>query len=235
VFSVAFSPDGNSIVSGSFDHTIRVCVWDLQSGDPTSTPFEGHTKSVTSVLVSLDSTHVISTSSDNTIRFWDLKTGMRKASPLADEYTKDIISASFSPDGIRIAAASSHGTVGLWDVASLQLVSCIKSSINGVTSLSFSPDGTQLILNCVGGPTWTWNPTDGTLTETCQSPAEEKALFFDMKQGWSDNGTDDALLRWWPSDNPSVGFWAYVDGKVIRSNGRGSLTIVDTRTAGAYA
>jgi WD40 repeat protein len=51
VMSVAFSPDGKQVVSGSVDHTVRL--WDVATGAPLQT-LEGHTSSVMSVAFSPD-------------------------------------------------------------------------------------------------------------------------------------------------------------------------------------
>ena len=52
VCSVAFSPDGEHIVSGSKDQTI--CVWSAVTGERVAGPFTGHTGSVDSVAFSPD-------------------------------------------------------------------------------------------------------------------------------------------------------------------------------------
>ena len=62
VTSVAFSPDGKDIVSGSWDKTIRM--WDAQTGNLVSDPFEGHTDEVTSVAFSPDRKYIVSGSCD---------------------------------------------------------------------------------------------------------------------------------------------------------------------------
>jgi WD40 repeat protein len=69
VDSVAFSPDGKHIVSGSHDKTIRV--WDAVTGDIVSGPFEGHTSAVNSVAFSPDGKYIVIGSDDKTIRVWD--------------------------------------------------------------------------------------------------------------------------------------------------------------------
>ncbi|KAF9528032.1 hypothetical protein CPB83DRAFT_855213 [Crepidotus variabilis] len=75
VSSVAFSPDGRRVVSGSSDKTIRV--WEVETGQTVAEtgqtvagPFAGHNHSVTSVAFSPDGRQVVSGSSDKTIRVW---------------------------------------------------------------------------------------------------------------------------------------------------------------------
>jgi tetratricopeptide (TPR) repeat protein len=68
VTSVAFSPDGKTIVSGSYDKTIRL--WDTSSGKLLGTPLEGHDSEVNAVAFSPDGKTIVSGSSDDTIRLW---------------------------------------------------------------------------------------------------------------------------------------------------------------------
>src|SRR5258708_3264177 len=68
VQSVAYSPDGQHIVSGSSDNTIRI--WDAETGAPVGEPLKGHTSQVQSVAYSPDGQHIVSASNDQTIRVW---------------------------------------------------------------------------------------------------------------------------------------------------------------------
>jgi WD40 repeat protein len=68
VYSVAFSPDGKTLASGSLDDTIRL--WDVESGQQIGEPLRGHTSSVNSVAFSPDGKILASGSSDGTIRLW---------------------------------------------------------------------------------------------------------------------------------------------------------------------
>ena len=69
VTSVAFSPDGTRIVSGSGDETVRV--WDADRGVQIGSPLQGHTHWVRSVAFSPDGTRIVSGSGDEIVRVWD--------------------------------------------------------------------------------------------------------------------------------------------------------------------
>jgi WD40 repeat protein len=68
--SVAFKSDGQIIVSGSEDYTIRL--WDLR-GNAIRKPFQGHEGPVWSVAFSPDGETIVSGSNDRTVRLWDLQ------------------------------------------------------------------------------------------------------------------------------------------------------------------
>ena len=110
VSSVSFSPDGNTLASGSRDKTVRL--WDATTGSPLRT-LTGHTSLVSSVSFSPDGNTLASGSRDNTVRLWDATTG----SPLRTltGHTSPVLSVSFSPDGNTLASASLDKTVRLWD------------------------------------------------------------------------------------------------------------------------
>ncbi|KIM72106.1 hypothetical protein PILCRDRAFT_16443 [Piloderma croceum F 1598] len=83
VCSVAFSPDGSRIVSGSFDITIRL--WDAETGDAIGKPLEGHSSHVNSVAFSPDGSHIVSGSLDETITHFVHVVGMLAPSVMADD------------------------------------------------------------------------------------------------------------------------------------------------------
>jgi WD40 repeat protein len=72
VRSVAYSPDGKHIVTGSLDETVKI--WDSATGKEKCT-LTGHSDWVRSVAYSPDGKHVVSGSRDNTVKVWDAQTG----------------------------------------------------------------------------------------------------------------------------------------------------------------
>ena len=113
VTTVAFSPDGTRIVSGSDDKTVRL--WDAATGQPIGDPLTGHTDEVNSVAFSPDGKRIASGSLDTTVRIWDAATGQPIGQPLTGDTTGDVrvYSVAFSPDGTRIVFGCRRDDAGV--------------------------------------------------------------------------------------------------------------------------
>ncbi len=113
VWSVAFSPDGGWLASGSADQTIRL--WDMADPSAEPTVLRGHESLVRSVAFSPDGGWLASGSDDQTIRLWDLS--QPGAEPVVLRGHEDWVrSVAFSPDGERLASGSSDQTIRLWQL-----------------------------------------------------------------------------------------------------------------------
>ena len=114
VWSVAYSPDGGTLASGSTDETIRL--WDIATGEVLAT-LSGHTNEVYSVAYSPNGRTLASGSRDNTVRLWDVATGEILAT--LSGHTKAITSVAYAPAGGTLASGGyDNNGVRFWDIAS---------------------------------------------------------------------------------------------------------------------
>ncbi|CCA75858.1 related to WD40-repeat protein (notchless protein) [Serendipita indica DSM 11827] len=143
VTTVAFSPDGHRVVSGSEDGTMRF--WDAETGEQIGEPLEGHTDPVWSVAFSPDGRRIASGSDDSTVRLWDVEAGKQLWESLGG-HTDSVMSVAFSPDGRQIVSGSDDETIRLWDVETGEQVGQpFQGHTESVSSVAFSPDGRRVV------------------------------------------------------------------------------------------
>jgi WD40 repeat protein len=149
VTSLAFSFDSRTVVSGSWDKTIRL--WDAETGEPklNGRALEGHTNVVRSVAFSPDSRTIVSGSDDTTIRLWDAETGEAKLGGRPMEgHTNYVSSVAFSHDGQTIVSGSRDKTIRLWDAETGEAKlggRPLEGHSDYVSSVAFSHDGQTIV------------------------------------------------------------------------------------------
>ncbi|MER3434838.1 MAG: LuxR family transcriptional regulator [Leptolyngbya sp. ERB_1_1] len=138
VRSVAFSPDGRTLVSGSDDK--KVMLWNTSTGQRLKT-LDGHESRVWSVAFSPDGQSVASSAEDGAIRLWNVQTGALIAQMKCPRWVRSIV---FSPDGNVLASGGSDRTITLWDIQNGTAIRELPGDQGRIRCIAISPDGKLL-------------------------------------------------------------------------------------------
>jgi WD40 repeat protein len=172
VLSVAISPDGRIIASGSVDN--KIILWDVARGTRIQT-FAGHTADVSSVAFSPDGRTLASGSFDDTIILWDVASGT--AIQTLSGHTADVSGVAFSSDGHTLASSgSSDKTIILWDIASGTEIGSLTGHKNRVICVAFSPDGRTLASGSVDDIIILWDVVSGTEIKSLKTDVNSVAF-----------------------------------------------------------
>ena len=154
VNSVAWSPDGTKLASGSDDQTVRI--WEAATGKQLW-QLTGHTGGNTGVLgVCFDPTGktIVSCSWDKTIRFWDSATGATIGFPVSCD--SPVLSIDWHEN--RIVAGCHDGTIKVFDAQSGDRLSTVRGHSAVVSSVCFSSGGKQLTSGSDDTTVRNWDP-----------------------------------------------------------------------------
>ncbi|MDE0021959.1 MAG: WD40 repeat domain-containing protein [Candidatus Poribacteria bacterium] len=235
VISLAFFPDGKTIVSaGMDDHSIHL--WDAESGQLL---FQIKTVPIGSVAVSPNGQKVFVGGRGGDYRLWDVSTGELKT--LVSSPQTGYTGVEFSPNGQTVAAliGSPSRSISIWDVKTGDRI----LTTNGI-SFMYSPDGKQFASSSMDGAVKVWNAETGALIHTLRGhggKANLAAFSPDGKRIVS--AGDDNTVKIWNADNGSLihtlkehrgkvrGAAYSPDGKTISSVGEYDVKIWDAETA----
>ncbi len=142
VTAVAFSPDGKSIASASFDSTIRI--WEMETGR--TRRILRHPEKAYSVAYSPDGGRRLAAGGPEKITLWNAETGRMELEINAHQsHDRHFNSLAFSPDGRCIGSGSDGQSVKIWDAVTGELTRTLQGHTAHVNSVAFAPDGTRLV------------------------------------------------------------------------------------------
>jgi WD40 repeat protein/predicted Ser/Thr protein kinase len=139
VNSVAISPDGQILASGSTDGKLKV--WNLETKEEIYTLTE-HSASVNCVAISPDGKTLVSGSEDMTSIIWNLKTG--EFLQRFGGHSKGVTSVAFHPTKQILFTASLDNIIKQWDLKTEKKTHTFSRHLKGVTSLAVSPNGQSI-------------------------------------------------------------------------------------------
>lgn len=157
VTAVAYSPDGNRLVSASPDRTLRV--WDAQTGALLRTITNDGVSTYAAVAISPDGKTLASGSDAGAVLLWHMDTGERLGDALTG-HSERVISLNFSPDGQRLVSGSMDDSATIWNLASRQGIR-LAAHIDDVAGVVFSPDSTRVASASVDGTVILWDANTG--------------------------------------------------------------------------
>ncbi|HEU4937327.1 MAG TPA: TIR domain-containing protein [Vicinamibacterales bacterium] len=158
----AVAPDNRMIVTASLDASIRI--WDVATGNPVRTiaeqwaetkggwlesRFGGHLAAVWHCAISPDGSCLVSASSDQTLKVWQIATG-KELRTLAG-HTAAVQGCAFSRDGNLIASAGGDGDLRIWEAASGAVRLAIHVDGGPLTSCVFTADNNSVVVGCSDG------------------------------------------------------------------------------------
>ncbi|MEB3829932.1 serine/threonine-protein kinase [Phormidium sp. CCY1219] len=143
--SMVISPDGQTLVTGSDNKTIKI--WNLATGDLIHT-LEGHVGRVNSVAISPDGQTLVSGSDDKTIKIWNRETG--DLIRTLEDHFGIVNSVAISADGQTLVSGSDDARIKVWNLETGDLIRSITNQgdypvFNAVQFVAISPDGQTLV------------------------------------------------------------------------------------------
>ncbi|KAH7184009.1 hypothetical protein BKA60DRAFT_687463 [Fusarium oxysporum] len=193
VYSVALSPNGQSLASTSDDGTFKI--WDAITGYCKAT-LKGHSDRVLSVFFSPCGQRLASASFDRTIKIWDIKTGHCHAT--FKGHSDRVKSVVFSPDGQRLASASEDKTVKIWDATTGRCEATLEGHGDSVHSVAFSPDGQCLASASDDGILKIWDATTGRCQATFEGHSiTVRSVAFSPDGQRLASASDDRTVKIW--------------------------------------
>ncbi len=194
----AISRDGQTLVSGSDDKTIRL--WNLLNGTAIKT-IEGHSDWIACLALSPDELQIASGSRDHTVGLWSFPEG--RALKKLEGHSEDILCLAFSPDGRSLATGSADKTVRLWRMPDGHGLATLSGHSDIVSCLAISPDGRLLASGSYDNHVRLWSLPEGQPVATLRGhKAMVNCLVF----------SPDGLTLATGSKDRSVLLWSLPDG-----------------------
>jgi len=211
VSSVAFSPGGELLASGSWDETVNL--WRVYDGKLMH-KMTGHSHWIHSVAFSPDGQLIASGSYDKTINLWRVDDGKQMHTMTGHSHW--IQSIAFSPDGQLIASGSSDKTIKLWRAADGKLVKTFSGLSNPVSSVAFGPGGQLLASGNVFADTiQLWRVADGRLVNTL--PERSGASSWNLGGVWSVAFSPGGELIASGSSDKTIKLWQVANGRLVNT------------------
>eukprot|EP01012_Entosiphon_sulcatum_P052406 TRINITY_DN72030_c0_g1_i1.p2 TRINITY_DN72030_c0_g1~~TRINITY_DN72030_c0_g1_i1.p2 ORF type:complete len:320 (-),score=72.86 TRINITY_DN72030_c0_g1_i1:139-1098(-) len=194
VQDVAISSDGQFVLSGSWDCTLRL--WDLSTGQSTRR-FVGHEKDVMSVAFSADNRQIVSGSRDHKLKVWNTL-GECKFTITENGHTDWVSCVRFSPNAQNplIVSGGWDKTVKVWSLANMKLQTNLTGHTGYVNTVTVSPDGSLCASGGKDGSAMLWDLNKGEHLYELEATDVIHALTFSPNRYWLCAATESCIKIW---------------------------------------
>lgn len=214
VWAVVLSPDGQTVISGGANQTIKL--WNIETGNVLKTLSE-HRDVVRSLVLTPDGKTLISGSGDRTIKIWDLQTS--QAIQTIEQGTP-IWGLALSPDGKTLFSGGDDGILRAWRFPSGERLQAIPAHQQQIFSIAVSPDGKTVATASHDQTIKVWDAQTGVLIRTMTGHRDAvRALAF------SPDGKTIASASW----DKTVKLWNWQTGQIIRTLSGHEARVIDVR------
>lgn len=197
--SLAMSPDGQILASGSDDKTLKL--WHLATGREILT-FKGHSKPVYSVTFSPDGQILASGSEDKTIQLWHLETRQLLGTlTLGGWFSGDtgcVSDVAITPDGQTLVSLSSGDTIKLWQIKTGKEICTLTGHTSWIYAIAISPNGKILVGGSDDRSIQRWNLKTGRRLRPLRGHNSwVYAVAFSPDGQLLASGSDDTRIKVW--------------------------------------
>lgn len=217
VRSLALTSEGNSLLTGHEDHSLRL--WSshtAKTDTPSPRQLLGHRAPIQTIAVSRDGHWWATGAADLTLRLWHSADGRceRVIAPLE----RAVHTLAFSANAQILASAGEATPIDLWDVATGNRVSTLEGSESSASCLVFSDDDHRLVSGSRDGDVRIWDVAEGR----CRVLPGHQGLVHSLTLGHGGDvlasASYDGSLRWWTfPQGELLGQWQHPRGHWLQA------------------